>query len=957
MRRCGDKTVSEGVELFPHVLLRVSGGPFGEFESLNVPESMKVVEEKMRLQGEVDQLKEKISSALYEIIPLLADKKLQNLMLNFRRDVYNERPFPPRKMEQLQPHLPDTVKEDWRQYRELTEAMRAIHQKGRETFNREMAGARQSLRSLAEGKTLQKGLLLASQSLLERIASYLGRGAQLRKKDFQTEKSLIKYLSRMYAKTSPFSTFTNLATARIGSSAALFSFNRDSQPRTRNHIRLNNFLYQFLRGLLSQHREIAYFLPVRPNPTLKQQDDHYVFLTNSNNIEAFQRIPGNPVLEVFRVLSGQQRQGIAIGQLIQTIVDNEYIDAPAEEIEAYLRQLIDYGFLEFNFGVSGIDPDWDIKLREQLAAAAEKIPLVTELTGVLAEVRQLAERYGEAGVDSRKEILEQAFARFRGICMKLHQAAGLPEEERKSAEELKKIRQQQEQKRGEDEEKTEEEQEEVFRHRSNTYFYFKPEQMFYEDTTVETSGEIDGRSLSQFTASLHRLLQRMKRFEGHRDERDKMRHYFLQKYGPGARVDLFTFYEDYYREFKKPEARELEKPKQEQSGAFEVPAAVTRREENKRWQERLTAYVKQRDVAGQQEIDIDFETVDRLNREIPDNTGEESGRGSYGAFVQFYVQEADDGKARLMGVLNASFPGFGKMFSRFLHVFEAAITEDVRRHNESLRGDYIFIEDTDASYFNANLHPPLMPFEIWMPSGHNSLPPERQIPITELQVRLDKESGDIRLDHQPTQKRAFVFDLGFQGQMGRSQLFQLLEKFTMVRYLFCMPLVNAVNRGLEGGLNGEKETGGKIRLQPRIVYEGSIVLQRQTWYVPRGELPFRQADEDDWCYFCRLNEWRRSLGIPDEVFIFLFNRWEREDIKAEEGKKIGRDDYKPQYISFGNPFLVTLFEKSLTRVPRTLRIVEMLPNSHQLLQLGQHRHIMEFLVQWCQDEVTHESAG
>lgn len=952
-----DKTVSDGIELFPHVMLRVSGGPFEEFESLNVSETMKVVEKKMRLQGELDQMKERMSSALYEIIPALVDKRLQNLALNFRRDVYNERPFPPKKMEQLLPHLPDTVKEEWRQYRKLTEAMRAIHREGQETFSREMEGARQSLHSLAKGKILQKGLLLASQSLLERISSYLGRGAQLRKRDYQTEKSLIKYLSRMYAKTSPFSTFTNLAMAKIGSSAALFSFNRDSKPRTRNHIRLNNFLYQYLKGLLTQNREIGLLLLVRPNPTLKQQDDHYVFLTNSNNIEAFQRIPGSPVLEVFRVLSGQQRQGITIGRLIHSIIDNEYIDAPAEEIEAYLKQLIDYGFLEFNFGVSGIDPDWDIKLREQLAPVAGKIPLVSQLTGVLAEVRQLAERYGEAGVETRQEILKQAYSRFRGICMKLHEAAGLPEEERKSAEELKKIRQQGEQKKEEEEKKAEEEKEEVFRHRSNTYFYFKPEQMFYEDTTAEISAEIDGRSLLKFTSSLHRLLQQMKRFEGHRDERDKMRHYFEQKYGPEARVDLFTFYEDYYREFKKPEARELEKAKQQQSGAFEVPAVVARKEENKRWQERLSADMKQRDIVGQQEVNIDFETVDRLSREIPESTGEWSGRGSYGAFVQFFVQEADDGKAKLMGVVNASFPGFGKMFSRFLHVFEAAITEDVRRHNESLRGDYVFIEDTDASYFNANLHPPLMPFEIWMPSGHNSLPPERQIPITELQVRVDKGRGEIQLDHQPSQKRAFVFDLGFQGQMGRSQLFQLLEKFTMVRYLFCMPLVNAANRGWEGDLNGDKQTGGKIRMQPRIVYEGSIVLQRRTWYVPKGELPFRRTDEDDWCYFCRLNEWRQTVGIPDEVFIFLFNRWEREDIKAEEGKKIGRDDYKPQYISFGNPFLVSLFEKSLAKVPRTLRIVEMLPDSRQLLQLGQHRHIMEFLVQWCQNEVIHESAG
>ena len=71
-----------------------------------------------------------------------------------------------------------------------------------------------------------------------------------------------------------------------------------------------------------------------------------------------------------------------------------------------------------------------------------------------------------------------------------------------------------------------------------------------------------------------------------------------------------------------------------------------------------------------------------------------------------------------------------------------------------------------------------------------------------------------------------------------------------------------------------------------------------------------------------------------------------ENIDPEQMKKLGRDDYKPQYISFRNPFLVKLFEKSLIKVPETLKLEEMLPASNQLVQIVNSRYVTEFVVQW-----------
>jgi hypothetical protein len=143
-------------------------------------------------------------------------------------------------------------------------------------------------------------------------------------------------------------------------------------------------------------------------------------------------------------------------------------------------------------------------------------------------------------------------------------------------------------------------------------------------------------------------------------------------------------------------------------------------------------------------------------------------------------------------------------------------------------------------------------------------------------------------------------------------------------------------------------------MHPRIVYEDRLVLRRKTWFVPKTLLPLRQPEESEWDYFARLNRWRLAQEIPDEVFIYLFDRGQIEGLDAEARAKIGRDDYKPQYISFRNPFLVTLFEKLLPKVPQMLKIEEMLPSSEQLLTIAPDkpmaksasRFVTEFVIQW-----------
>lgn len=946
------------MKLFPYVLIRVSGGEFARFQALELPQSAQVVQKVQACQNQMTALKERLSQALYDVVAH-ADQDHRLTFIQLRRDIHNEREIAAERCTAVAGHLPPDVYADVLRYNNLWKQARCLWEHGEMIYEDEMTAARETLRQLSQRDNLQMGLLLSSQSLFKYGIPHYVQSRQLKKQGLKTEQSLIKYLSRIYAKTSPFSTFTHLTFGHIvphikTGFPTLLCPNGSGDTAVVNHIRLNNYLYQYLKNLLTKNRDIYCWFELRPNPTLSLQGEHYVFLTNSNNIESFQRIAATPALKLLYTLTADQPDGMTYQTIIETIVKNESIDAADDEIADYIDQLVDYGFLEFNLGVSGTDPDWDLKLCQKLHPYREQLPLLNELGQTLGQMRHYARAYGRAPVAERTHILHEAFETFRAICMDLHQATGLPEEERKTEKELRAILAQ----KKEDGEGTAVSETEVpFKHQAATFFYFRPEHIFYEDSTRSTSLTLDEHEAMCLTNPLPPLLQAVPLFDGLNDEQDKMYHYFQEKYGLDSTVTLLHFYEDYYRDVKKPEAEASQRPTGSASeeavdGTAQpviVPAIKERAAVQQKW---LQLFVDQFQTAVSEApsvVNISLAHIQNVNQcagVLPPANGQPS---SYGAFIQPFYDCHEDGSPQLMGVVNATFPGFGKMVSRFLHLFDPTITEELQHWNNSLASKALLVENSDASYFNANLHPALLPFEIWMPGGHNMLPPAQQIPVTDLSVGINADGTRLQLFHRPSQKPVYIFDLGFQGMRGRSPLFQLLNKFTLAKYPWFAPLLNAINKHVYPP-DRDKKSVDHWKL-PRIVYEERLVLQRQAWHFPRELLPLRQPQEGEWAYFNRLNQWRLVHEIPHEVFVYIYNRNEVANHPHPSPRaRIGRDDYKPQYISFHNPFLVTLFEKLLHKVPDTLKIEEMLPGSEQLLVFEQEKRVTEFVFQWYQGE-------
>ncbi|MCA9936299.1 MAG: lantibiotic dehydratase [Anaerolineales bacterium] len=916
-------------QLFPHTLVRVGGAPFTHLERLKAATSADIARQIAICQQQQQALKPDISKALYTIIGQASLPDIRQRLIQLRRDLFNDRPQAIEMIVELEAYLPQDVSQLLQDYKTACSQVAYLHERGQQSFPQEVADIQAELKALVQEESFQKGLLLSSQSLLKHgLPRYLASGsAQVSKQAIKTKRSLLQYLTRMAAKTTPFSTFTNLA---IISDDGKRPFSSDIQ----SHIRLNNGLYQYLKALLLKYEPVYRHILIRPNPTLSKEQGQYIFLVNSYNIESFQRLPIQPILDWIVSLVTEQQEGIPFQTLVQTMLDSGQLEASELELASYLNQLIEYGFLEFDMGVSGIDPDWDLSLCAWLEQLPGDIPHLQELLEVLRDIRQLAVQYSTASLAGRQQCLQDAYEQVKAICYRIHEAAGLPADERLPLQEREKALAATVGANADTHDET------AFKRQAATYFYFRPENLFYEDTTREVMPSVDEAQLADVTNSLHTLFTEVSPFDWSLPEREKMLHYYHRRFGTATAVNLLTFYEAYYRDVKKPEADMQEAGVGQHSDPFmsEVSTQVERRKAKiDAWKSHFSNTLGQIDAVvqltpGQITQSVRAASLSSQNVQPLPN--------SYGAFVQLFSGSEQD--PSLQAVVNAPLPGYGKLMSRFLHLFDQKVITEVRHWNQSINQDAIFAEIADASYFNANLHPPLLTQELRLPNGHNNLPPDCQISVTECQVQIAPDQQALQLVHRQTGQCVFPFDLGFQSLNGRSQLFKLLLQFTYAALPTFGPVLQVINE--QAKAQAADETA--VCLRPRVVYDNRLVLQRQAWIVPQKALPLMQTDEDEWQYFTRINQWRCALGLPDEVFIFLVNRQEMANQDTKSNSSTRGDHYKPQYIHFDNPLLVELFSHLLPKVQTALTIEEMLPGSQQLWQIDGQPHVMEYLLQW-----------
>ncbi len=289
-------------------------------------------------------------------------------------------------------------------------------------------------------------------------------------------------------------------------------------------------------------------------------------------------------------------------------------------------------------------------------------------------------------------------------------------------------------------------------------------------------------------------------------------------------------------------------------------------------------------------------------------------------------------KGQFYIVLNAFSIGHGRLMARFLPLFPKEVLEQLRDYNKEAAGDQIWAEQLDASPFNANIHPWLVPADLVSPGCLYREEPDK-IGVEELMVSAIGQ--ELALNHRENGQKVLPFNLGLETLDSRSALFQLLSVFNDYP-----PSTAPMRTHLQAAYEKPKSEG--IFVYPRLYFEEKVVVARKAWFLENNALPQKAKGQTDFQYFQFIQKWKRAHNLPDYIFIKI----EAERTKRIRDHLVRQDVYKPQMISFHSPIQIRLFSKLLKKAKEGLWIEEMLPAPDQLMRVGAAQHVLELGVEW-----------
>ncbi len=930
--------------LFPHFVCRIAGLPVNALEALRVEASAALGREIDRLERDMAERREGLTDGLFTAVSATNDRRERGAILQVKRDVHNLRRVRPGQLRKLRDLVPAALFDDLDGYRVLGEDRRLRREELEREFPRELNKVRRRFRKALRDSDFQKGLLLSSRSLHKAVDRYARTPVdRMGSKERQIERGLMRYFSRTAMKATPFGTLCAIAAGElVDDGPENLAFEGD--PRVKHsRIRLNKSLYGNLLNHLLRQPTIRRDFHIELNPTLATEDGRWAFLANVNGKEVFQRLKPNPVVELVRETFTAEPH-LPLRTVAERVGSRPEIEAAEDEIEAYLIRLLEIGFLRFRIGIREQEVNWDQPFRAILEAINDED--AQELAAFLERLRDHSEAYADAGPEQRPELLAAASeltrAAFAKIDAKIGPLANLP---------------------------------------------------FYEDAGSAASLHLSRSEMETVTEPLIEYIQLTSRLAWPRSEQATARHVFDTLYSSSGdtandtangAVPLLRFYEDFYREHFKGHLKQQQgqrpivkddTPEKEEYD-LQNPFGLELTARIKTASEALTRKMQElwRADPKAEEIQLERADFESIVGEIP---APDIPCRSVSAFVQYLPGFGPTGRGGL--VANIYHNGFGKYFSRFLYLLPEKVQKRLFANNEQLTDHYV-AEICGDGAFNGNLHPPLMPWELSYPTGESG-PSKAQLRTSEIGVARDPDDPDaLCLVHLPTGKRVLPVDLGFLNSQMRPPLYQLLARFTPPASFIPMipespdPPPQEDTKVETAGEPNPEQSGNRIVspdtvfYRPRITYRGSIVLGRRLWIVPATAFPRPQGDETAAGYFARVERWRRSHGIPSEVFLQvrplqpyvpepkgqgdLAEKVPGTEDEGEEGAKtapretaekvpgtaekvpdtgdeptgddpkthhppaqaqgpaLRGDLYKPQYIDFHNPLLLDLFSKA-----------------------------------------------
>jgi hypothetical protein len=893
--------------LTPHFLLRVGGLPFDLLNDLRFEQTDQWLKATLELEERLKQEKDAVVEIMHQAVNRYKEEvSIRRAIINAKREIFNfalprgvaqARKIEPllASEEQVQLH---TWLDDWEAYQRLIASGTAI-------LEQETHEKRQRLKQIFRTPDFRKGILLASPVLSQAAEGYLAENqVHLNREARTVERSLLEYLLRTSAKTSPFSTFTPVClgtwentTTETPEEIVLEIASLEKQSFTR----LNITLLARLSAQILASPAIRRALSVRVTNGWRQHQQRVEYVRRKPMRDTFGdqgavmidrieehvlQLPYNGLLRQLLAYmgDGHEERFEAVIAYLSSSLRHEQNERGEALIDEYLQHLLRLGFL--------IVPALQVNINHPrpLDAYHQKVltigtPQTKALAHVLARVSQHVDDYAHAALEERAVILNE----IKQLVNQAQVALEIPEQAQSGLA--------------------------------------LPRTLLYEDTTLTPQRlAIQQGHWREILGNLRELADLFPLFEPYFLPRIFMRGYFQARYGRGAEcTDFFSFADAYNSEFVRIYNRNRNTVSFfDTYGAFkELRNYFAQVEINQLNQARqqVVAYMKdayQNLPTRQTELILGEDFRRSIVSQLPEKRNDLS---SYFFFSQFTRIHNEPSL-----VINHIYAGFTLMFSRFAHCFTAdqqlAVTRTLRETLAKLQPAGAVFAELKGGYdaTNLNLHPGVTAYELVCPGELNARPQAEQIPLEDLIVQDNLQAGRLELYSKRLGKTVIPVYLGFLQPAILPEIQQILLNFSY----FTMAGMD-LWKGTQIA-----EPDAKFVHYPRLRYK-QLVLDRETWQVHSSLIPQREKGQSEADFVLALARWRHELHLPERAFVTVAPGTNPEnEAGTKSAPPLPFQSRKPLYLDFRNLFSLQLLEGIAHHPNAFLRFTEMLPDVEQL---------------------------
>jgi len=768
-------------------------------------------------------------TALDTALAALPDGDLRTAAYNARKVFFQRKRLPDTALAQRFEHATQApVAHALRALASARQMLQAARDAYAEHYEKTLAAAYRRLQSVAAEPEFQRALLFAGHDLLEQLPRFLEKSPdRFAKKERQTALAVFQYATRMATRTTPLSRF-----ATVSLHLPDIKNPSDSEPMPdfgKSIVSPNVALLEALYAVLLRVPVFYRTLQLTLNPCIvKKSAEQYRWLYFDGETESFQEATATPLLDhlVGEFLENNRR--IPYRELLIHLV--EMVEAEPKALEAWLLELTDTGFLEWELPEMGLSPDWCGGLYRFLGFLPAE-PVVVDTAALLQTLRTTARTLPYMSVEdvvrAQRTAAEQVRAYFgQWMVDGRGDPCGRPEQHGRPESDGRK--------------------------------FIPPEQLFYEDVEhpadIPVPDQVFHDLLGQLAEAWHR--RPAKPLPTHRAA---LADFFSKKSPEGKSVDFLEF----TRGFLAETARVNPTPNPSPTGRGDVDNTVE--------------YIAKN-------------ITDCYTSPLPVGEGPGVGLTRAGALFQVFQENG-----RWCAVVNALFPGGGKMFARWLHLFPERANGQWQTAN-SLPFPW-------QGYFNANFQPRLSDDVLAIPGGRIRAGVNgREYLLGDLDVTIGRDG--LALRDRATGEAIALTDLGLEAPETRPPAMQVLR-------LLGVPYVS-VEALLPGdGIWSEIAPGIRRRERFRV---GDLVLARTAWEVaPEQWQIWVQSGGSGSDFFGHVRMALAGFGVPRHVFAHFQGR-------------------QAQHFDLDNPLSVLLLHKLLRQGAGVLHLTEMLPAPGERVQ-------------------------